>query len=236
MSVRMHFVPAALSALLLSLALPARADGEPGRLRLGLRSGFALPYGRFADIRTLATFRDTNVHSLSDDIHGAIPIWLDAGYQLTPRLMLGGYAVLGLVLPKVAPAMNPLSGGCPENFDCSGLGWRLGIQAEYRFLSGPLQPWVALGLGYEWVHSHIQGQQLNFELASWHSGPEFLHVQAGADFRASPSLALGPFLALTAMQYTSCSLEWMGQSQPCQLDDKAWHGWVSFGARGTLQL
>jgi hypothetical protein len=234
MSARLRFTCLALSAL--ALSAPARADSEPGRLRLGLRSGFAVPYGRFADVRTLATFRDTNAHALSDDIHGAIPIWLDAGYQLTPRLMLGGYAVLGLVLPKVAPATNPLSGGCPENFDCSGLGWRLGVQAEYRFLARSLQPWLALGLGYEWVHSHIQGRQLNFELASWHSGPEFLHLQGGADFQLSPSLGLGPFVALTAMQYTSCSLELLGRSQPCQLDDKAWHGWISFGARGALQL
>jgi hypothetical protein len=201
-----------------------------------LRSGFAVPYGRFADVRTLATFRDTNVHALSDDIHGAIPIWLEAGYRLTPRLTLGGYAVLGLVLPKVAPATNPLGGGCPENFDCSGLGWRLGVQAEYRFSTGAVQPWLALGLGYEWVHSHIQGRQLMFELGSWHSGPEFLNVQAGADVPLSSAVAIGPFLALTGMQYTSCSLELLGQTQPCQLDDKAWHGWISFGARGALQL
>lgn len=236
MSARLHVACMALSAL--GLSLPAHADSpsEPGRLRLGLRSGFALPYGRFADVRTLASFRDTNVHALSDDIHGAIPIWLDAGYQLTPRLMIGGYAALGLVLPKVAPATNPLGGGCPEHFDCSGLGWRLGVQAEYRFPSAPLQPWLALGLGYEWVHSHIQGQQLDFELASWHSGPEFLHLQGGADYQLSPSLAIGPFLALTAMQYRSCSLELQGQKQPCELDEKAWHGWISFGARGALQL
>ena len=85
MSARLCFTCVALSAL--ALSVPARADSEPGRLRLGLRSGFAVPYGRFADVRTLATFRDTNAHALSDDIHGAIPIWLDAGYQLTPRLM-----------------------------------------------------------------------------------------------------------------------------------------------------
>jgi hypothetical protein len=236
MIARLLFACAALSAL--GLPLPAHADSakEPGRLRLGLRTGFALPYGRFADVRTLATFRDTNVHALSDEIHGAIPVWLDAGYQLMPQLMLGGYAALGLVLPRVAPATQPLSGGCPENFDCSGLGWRLGIQAEYRFLPRPLRPWLALGLGYEWVHSHIQGQQLDIELASWHSGPEFLHLQGGADFQLSQVLAIGPFLALTAMQYTSCSLEFLGQSQPCQLDEKAWHGWISFGMRGALQL
>ena len=148
MSGRLHFVPAALSALLLSLALPARADGEPGRLRLGLRSGFALPYGRFADIRTLATFRDTNVHSLSDDIHGAIPIWLDAGYQLTPRLMLGGYAVLGLVLPKVAPAMNPLSGGCPETAPVSVGAWasrRSTASSAGRCNPGSRSAWATSG-------------------------------------------------------------------------------------------
>lgn len=223
-------------------SLPAGAAEEAARprssarFRLGLRSGFGVPFGRYAEVRTLASFRDQQVHALSNDVHGVIPFWVDAGYHLNSQLTLGAFFVFGLVLPKVAPATNPLSGGCPEGFDCAGTGLRAGIQGEYAFLSGPVRPWLGLGLGYEWVHTHIQGKTLDFELGTWHSGPELLQLQAGTDFRLQPSFGLGPFLTLTAMQYTSCSLELAGQSQSCELDDRAWHGWVLLGARGTLDL
>jgi hypothetical protein len=213
-------------------AVPA----APPRFRLGLRTGFGVPYGRYAQVRTLASFRDADVNHLSDDIHGVIPLWLDAGYRLSPHWVLGGYFTFGLVLPKVAPAMNPLGGGCPQDFDCAATGLRAGIQAEYAFLTGPVRPWLGLGLGYEWVHTQIQGQMLDLELATWHSGPELLQLQAGTDFSLSPGFALGPFLTFSAMQYTSCSLQLSGQSQSCELDDQAWHGWLLLGARGSLEL
>jgi hypothetical protein len=221
-------------------SLPASAE-DPGshelhRFRLGLRTGFGVPFGRYAEVRTLASFRDQEVNAISDDVHGVIPFWLDAGYRLSSQLTVGGYFVFGLVLPKVAPAGNPLSGGCPEGFDCAATGLRAGVQAEYAFLNGPVRPWLGLGVGYEWVHTRLEGKTLDLDLATWHSGPEFLHLQGGSDFRLYPGFALGPFVTLTAMQYTSCSLELSGQRQSCELDDRAWHGWLLVGARGTLDL
>jgi hypothetical protein len=217
------------------------AAGEPStgalaRFRLGLRTGFGVPFGQYAEVRTFASFRDPDVNAISDDVHGVIPFWLDAGYRLSSQLTVGAYFVFGLVLPKVAPATNPLSGGCPEGFDCAATGLRAGIQGEYAFLTGPVRPWLGLGLGYEWVETHLQGKTLDLDLATGHSGPEFLHLQAGTDFRLTPNFALGPFLTLTAMQYTSCRLELNGQRQSCELDDRAWHGWALLGARGTLDL
>jgi hypothetical protein len=232
-------VPAAACTLLCSLSAGAedRASSDSGaRFRLGLRTGFGVPFGRYAEVRTLASFRDPDVNALSDDVHGVIPFWVDAGYRFSSRLTLGAYFVFGLVLPKVAPAANPLSGGCPDGFDCAATGLRAGIAAEYAFLTGPVRPWLGLGLGYEWVHTRIEGRTLDLDLATWHSGPEFLHLQAGADFALYPSFGLGPFVTLTAMQYTRCSLELGGQRQSCALDDLAWHGWLLFGARGTLEL
>jgi hypothetical protein len=226
---------------LLLCSLPAGAQGSASsdglaRFRLGLRTGFGVPFGRYAEVRTLASFRDQDVNAISDDVHGVVPFWLDAGYRLTSRLTLGAYFVFGLVLPKVAPAADPLSGGCPEGFDCTATGLRAGLQGEYAFLTGPVRPWVGLGVGYEWVQTHLEGKTLALDLATRHSGPEFLHLQAGTDFRFNPSFGLGPFVTLTAMQYTSCSFELSGQRQACELDDRAWHGWVLLGARGTLEL
>lgn len=216
----------------------AQTFGESaGRVQLGLRTGFGVPLGKYAEVRTLAGVRFDDVNALGDDIHGVIPLWIDAGYWLSPRLLVGAYFVYGLVLPKVAPAAEPLAGGCPEAFDCSAIGLRAGLQAQYAFSEGgAVRPWLGLSIGYEWVDTEIEGQSIDFQLATRHSGPELLHVQGGADFAFAPGFGLGPFGAISAMQYTSCTLELSGREQPCELDERAWHGWAVIGVRGALDL
>lgn len=218
-------------------AQEAATSDEP-RLHLGLRTGFGVPYGKFADVRD-AGFVDADVNALSDDTHGAVPLWLDAGYRLTPHLMLGGYLMFGIVLPKVAPAAAPLSGGCPEGVDCSAAGVRFGVQAQYAFSPGQfVNPWLGLGLGYEWISTGLEGELFSnrVEASASHSGPELLHVQGGMDLALNPSLAVGPFASLSGMQYTTCTTELSGEDVDCEIEDRAWHGWVVFGVRGTLGL
>ena len=238
----------ALLASLLGVALvgrPATADespaSEPGgsNVHLAVRTGFGVPLGTYAEQRSLAGFRETDVNALGDDTYGAIPLWLDAGYRLTPKLMLGAYFMYGVVLPKTAESGDPLGGGCPEGFDCFASGVRLGIQAQYRFLLSPtLEPWLGIGLGYEWVSSRLEGQAFGIPLdaSTSYSGPDLLHVQGGVDFRLGRVIGLGPFMALSAMQYTSCSLELSGDASSCQLDEKGWHGWLMLGVRGSAEL
>ena len=233
--------------LLVALQSLAQSGGEPapgispgdnaGHFRLGLRTGYGLPIGRYADVRTIATFRDQDVNALNDDTYGVIPFWLDAGYWITPRLLLGAYFAFGIVLPKVAPASNPLSGGCPEGVDCAAIGLRAGIQAEYAFAPGAgVQPWLALGLGYEWVDTTIRDRDIGLEVKSGHRGPELLQLSGGADFRLSPHFGLGPFATLSALHYSDCSFELSGTEQRCEINDGAWHGWILLGVRGTLAL
>lgn len=217
--------------------LPAqRPQDRAGHFRLGLRTGYGLPLGRYAEVRNFAGFRDDDVNALSDDTYGVIPIWLDAGYWLTSHLYLGAYFAFGLVLPKVAASTDPLGGGCPEDFDCAATGVRAGIQAEYAF--GPyagVRPWLGLGLGYEWVSTEIKGRTLDLQLESLHHGPELLQLSGGADLGVSRSFDLGPFVTLSALQYTSCTLDFGGE-QPCEIEEASWHGWILLGVRGTLGL
>jgi hypothetical protein len=240
-----RLLPATLGLCAVSslLALPARADdGAPsdpsGRVHLALRTGFGVPFGKYADARTVATFRDDDVNAIADDTYGVIPVWLDAGYWLSSNFMLGAYFMYGLVLPKSAPANDPLAGGCPEGFDCAATGLRAGIQAQYAFsVDGPLRPWIGLGLGYEWVHTDIEGSAgLALQLESSNSGPEFLHLQGGADVVLHPRFMLGPFASVSALRYTSCSVKLGGQEQPCEIDQGAWHGWLALGVRGAFNL
>jgi hypothetical protein len=233
----------ALSLLALLCAAPAlraeTAERPARRFELGLRSGFGLPFGRYADVRQIGNFRDSNVNALSDDTHGAIPLWLDVGYRLTPALVLGVYALYGVVLPKAGAVGDPLGGGCPEGLDCTGGGVRFGVQAQYHFSPAAfVDPWLGLGVGYEWITSHVEGQVIGLpiDVRTEHSGPELLHLQGGVDLRTSAALAFGPFAALSLMQYTSCSAELDGRDSDCRLPDLAWHGWFVLGVRGTLGL
>jgi hypothetical protein len=214
--------------------------GEPiRRLHLGLRTGFGVPYGKYADVRTLASSRDEDVNALGDDTHGVIPLWFDVGYRLSQHLMLGGYFMYGFVLPKAASATDPLGGGCPEGLDCFASGLRFGIQGQYSFApSATVNPWLGLALGYERVSSQLTGElfSIPIDASTTHAGPDLLQLQGGADFRAGHAFALGPFAAASVMQYTSCTIELAGQESSCELDDGGWHGWLVLGVRGALEL
>jgi hypothetical protein len=235
---RERAIRAASLVALLASPVHAQAPTEP-RFELGLRTGYGVPLGRYADARQLGSVRQDDVNALSDDAYGAIPLWLDFGYRLTPALMLGVYGMFGLVLPKSGAASDPLGGGCPEGLDCFAIGLRFGVQGQYHFSPGaPIDPWLGLGLGYEWITSHVEGRALGFliDIVTDHSGPELLHLQGGVDFQLARALSLGPFASLSAMQYTSCSATLDDDDTGCSLPDKAWHGWLVLGVRGALGL
>lgn len=229
----------------LSARQAAAAEAAPpapghigGRLHFALRTGFGLPLGKYANLQLLAGVRDDD-NAIADDTHGVIPIWFDAGYHLSDHLLIGGYFMFGVVLPKTAPLDNPLGGGCPEGFDCFATGIRVGLQGQYAFRPGAaLNPWLGVGLGYEWVATELEGEvfSLPFEASTRYSGPDLLQLQGGADFRMSQIFALGPFASVSAMRYTSCSLELAGEESRCELDEGAWHGWLVLGMRGVVEL
>jgi opacity protein-like surface antigen len=230
-----------LAATAASLSGVARADeaGDAGRFVIGLRTGYGVPFGKFANVRTIDIVRDADVHAIGDDAHGVIPLWLDVGYRIHPNLLIGAYGMYGIVLPKTAPANNPLRGGCPEGFDCAGSGVRFGVRAEYSFVpEGPIEPWVGLGFGYEWITARLEGRFAGFDFESdtSHSGWDLLQLQGGTDFALGDLFSLGPFLLLSGMKYSDCAAELSGQEQACQLDETAWHGWFAFGLRGVAEL
>lgn len=231
---------ARLALLATATAGLARADDAMAtpRLHLALRTGFGLPLGHYADVRTIAGFRQTDVNALADDTYGAIPIWLDVGYRWSEHWMVGVYAMAGFVLPKTAANADPLSGGCPEGFDCSAFGVRLGLQGQYRFTpGGALDPWLGLGVGYESIWSNLDGELFNtpFEASTRHAGPDLVHVQGGLDFPLGDRARLGPFLSASAMRYTACSAELAGDEVDCELEEQSWHGWLVIGLRGALE-
>src|SRR5438105_4003214 len=83
-------VPAAPAAEAAGAEASASAGTTGGyadkKIRLGLRLGYALPMGNLAEGA-----------KLGDGISGQIPIWIDAGYMVTPNILLGLYGQYGFV-------------------------------------------------------------------------------------------------------------------------------------------
>jgi hypothetical protein len=66
------------------------------------------------------------------------------------------------------------------------------------------------------------------------TGWELVNLQAGVDCRLAAGLHLGPFLALTAAEYSS---KMATGSSPESFDGAlALHGWLVIGVRGALDI
>jgi hypothetical protein len=180
----------------------------PEGFSLGLRAGYALPYG---------TAKST---SLSDVIPGAIHIGVDVGYMFSPHLYVGGYFTYGFA---TGDSFAGTVCSDPES-SCSATPIRLGAAVRWHFLPHEtLDPWAGLGLGYEIVNvtestaSGDQGQS-----ASLHGFEGML--QAGIDYKPRPFYGIGPFVESSLGHYAS-------SAQAGTL-----HGWLDMGVRLRTRL
>ncbi len=198
-------------------------DIYSGGFELGLRTGFGFPMGQIQELRT------GERSPLGDGIHGQIPIWLDLGWRITPRWMVGVYGSYGFILVKEAAEGEP---GCPASESCSGANWRFGAQAQFHFLPyASVDPWVGAGLGYELHRLTRSGgaRDATSQLRGW----EFLNLQAGVDFPSDSGSAFGLFVGYTMGQFTHYSGTYGGQEESGEISRVATHQWLMLGLRGT---
>jgi hypothetical protein len=195
--------------------LPADEVVDTRKIRLGLRLGYGLPLG---DVVSGA--------SLSDVYSGMIPIRVDAGYMVTPEILLGVYFQYAIAFVK-----DSAGGGTCEAVDCSGSSIRFGIQGQYHLGVGKkLDPWVGLGIGYESAGVSVGDGSTSF------NGLEFLNLQGGADFAIADALAVGPFLSFSVGQYSSQGQDPEPAGYSGSIQDKGVHMWLVIGAKGTFAL
>lgn len=209
------------------------------KLALGLRLGYALPFGDFSTDDALA-----------DTIAGALPITFDAAVRLK-GVELGLYGQL-----LVGFAGDDLETGCS---DCSVFGFRFGAQANYHMLPGKMvDPWIGLGVGIERVAFSesrtvqavtTSGSIVEIDIdrrTTFDALPE-LTLQAGVDIGGEP-IAIGPFVSISAAQYSSYEIEVDCNDFRCAQttlssvsgdvpsDEQAWHSWLIVGVRGNYVL
>jgi hypothetical protein len=131
---------------------------------------------------------------------------LDLGWRVLPQLYVGAYG-------QVAPNMTRnTAGACPGGTDCSGLDWRVGLEADLHFWpSSRLDPYVGVGGGYEILHRTVSGPLAvplgtqtktgMVDASITDRGWEMVNVTAGLDVRMARSIGLGPFVTGTLARF-----------------------------------
>jgi opacity protein-like surface antigen len=188
----------------------AEGAGFPHGLSFGLRTGFMLPMGDRQSGK-----------ALGDSIAGGIPIWLDAGYRITPNLYAGLTFDYAFLFPK----------NCPSGASCSASQLRFGLNGHYHFMPAEkIDPWAGVGIGYEILSPSISsgGQSADATL----SGFEFVSLQGGADYKLTDAIAVGPFLAFSLGSFGSATVN----GNDVQGFDSSIHGWLTIGVRGKYDL
>jgi hypothetical protein len=220
---RLWIAAAMLSACVSSVAA---AHPEDTGVEVGLRVGYGIALGDAA-----------KSSKLSDGVSGQVPIQLDLGYRVIPNLFVGLYAQygFGIVGDQISQACDLSS-----QLSCSAHDIRLGIEGHFHFLPRQkLDPWVGLGLGFEWLGVSVDGG--GAEASSTFSGFEFVNLQAGLDIAVAEHFYIGPFLTLSLAQFSSVSVDCSSSgSTLCDgfgvngdIQDKAMHEWLMIGLRGA---
>ncbi|HEY8089766.1 MAG TPA: hypothetical protein VIF09_18025 [Polyangiaceae bacterium] len=191
----------------------------PRGVQLGARVGYALPAGRLGGTGGTSS-------SLSDLETAAIPVGVDAGYRLSPRLYVGGTAVWG---PGTAPtAASPCSSSAVS---CSRQEGQL--RGEVRLYLAPeakVGGWLAAGAGWE-VASF--GETVGgHTITATRTGFVLPDVELGFDVRRGAT-AVGLYFGLSVAMFLTQGLDPSSPPTSTWVGDPTVHTWMTFGLRGS---
>jgi hypothetical protein len=162
--------------------------GDTG-LTLGLRLGYAAPFGRAKS--TL----------LSDVVDRSIPLGVGVGWFFGHTFYVGAVFAYGF-----AHNATSATSTCPNLADvsCSAHELRFGLEAEAHLApTRRLDPWIGLGVGYEILDlTAVDATGNAVESAALH-GVRFLDASIGLDWKPAPWLGVGPFVGLALGHYAS---------------------------------
>jgi hypothetical protein len=225
------------ASLLAVLLLPGLASAQ---VSLGLRAGYALPFGDAYEQSGLGTFKQSELTK------GVLPLQLDATWRFNPSFTAGLYLSYGFgqIGTKLKELCATSGSSCKDPSII-----RYGAQGAYTFeATGKLEPWLGLAIGVEqasfgvknFVYGTIPGTpptvlaaDLDGTLRGWEAG-----VEGGADYRVSPSFAIGPLLSFSVGQYTVQHITLAGQGTVAGggVDTAKTHEWLTLGVRGRFDL
>jgi hypothetical protein len=83
-----------VAGLLVLSATGSAFAQDDTKIKLGLRLGYAVPSGKTSGNTTVDGITVSGA-KLSDSISGQVPVWIDAGYMVTPNILVGLYGQYG---------------------------------------------------------------------------------------------------------------------------------------------
>jgi hypothetical protein len=190
---------------------------------VGLRVAYGFPLGSVSR-------KDT----LSSNLTGMLPVWLDAGYRVSRQFYVGAYF-------QWAPAFVA-DDLCPKNLSCTGYDLRAGANVHWHFKwlvrdgswAGAFDPWVGLGTGYEGALLHFETLAGARSKETFHAF-EYANLQVGADYFGAP-WHVGAFFGLSLAEYLSVTQTNPNGSTTFAIPDPALHLWLSLGLKGQYDL
>src|SRR6185369_970130 len=215
---------------------PASADNGSG-LALGLRVGYGIPMGDTGGV----TGKESSNVALHDVVSGMVPLWFDVGYRFTPALYAGAFFQYGFAFVN-----DQRNASCYQGVSCSAHDIAFGANLHYHAQpQGIFDPWLGAGVGYEVLAVNESGTSISLGTSlpverSWKAkGFQFLILEAGGDFKATPDLAVGPFVNFALGQYGRWSnhqtIAGTPEDQSGDLHG-ATHEWLTLGVRGQYNL
>jgi hypothetical protein len=212
-----------LWVLALVLVLPASVRAEPllgfekrsSPWQLSLRTAFALPFGNLTD---------ASGDSMSQMFSNDIPIALEVNYRISPQVYLGAFGQYGF-----AALSSPLAATCSAG-SCALRTLRFGVGAYWHLRPrDTLDPWLGLAIDWEQARISASGAGGSGDATIW--GFEYPVLQAGVDWQSSPSLAFGPYVAVSMGEYYHA--DYSGGPSG-SIDNRSVHGWFDIGLKMTF--
>jgi hypothetical protein len=112
---------------------------------------------------------------------------IQIGYRLSPNLALSGYASLGG--HSVGDSLNESANDV--------VATTAGLKADWHFMpTSSVDPWVSLGGGVRWLMIDENNTSERKLL-----GLDLVRLQAGVDYRVTPTLSIGPVIGATATTF-----------------------------------
>ena len=195
---------------------------ERTAFEMGARAGVSYPLGSSISGKALA-----------DQVGPSFPFTFEIGVRALGRYEL---ALVGQYAVGTVSALNA-SGCYTGNNACSASVGQVGIEFLYHPLGlARIDPFVGIGLGYEWLiaRATIQGKNNDLAVSGWN----WFVLQSGVEFPIGQLFRLGPYALLSVGQYQESSYTVTTatgiQSGTSPIAHQAAHLWLSVGIRIVL--
>lgn len=203
----------------------ARAGRPERAIELGLRAGYAMPGGKTGGVNDGDDGED-----LSEFVEHVIPVMLEANLRLSQQFAVGTLLQYGFGTSDNLCSDIEDGGG-----DCSVRVLRLGLQALFTpVMTDTMAFWVGAGLGYESYKWEASAGDSKGSIGL--TGFEWLHLQAGLDLFVGQAFRVGPFASFGLGKYGEAELELDGSTESADLENPAFHHWITIGARAMFDI